>query len=305
MIKPSQLIESVRYALQNLFGYIWGKCGVLWTAAAQKALEKKYASDPEEYSEYKMGAQHGSRWIGHKVVDCANLVRWAMKQHGVDSVHSGSNLIFSCDLSASGQLEAGQRTDGKPLLPGSLVFTGTKGNHPHVGVYVGDGNIIEAYGTKEGVVETSIMAKLKAGGWRWTWWGELKTVDYSAENAPVSPSAPAGDESQRPYFQPVKKGQKGAAVRDIQAALIAAGYKLPKYGIDGDFGNETLKAVQEFQQDHGLPVTGIVDGDTWAALDGAEPVKKYTAIIPNLTEAQADALIKQYPGAIKEERGND
>lgn len=50
-----------------------------------------------------------------------------------------------------------------------------------------------------------------------------------------------------------------------QYALIIAGYNI-KYGADGYFGGATRAAVEDFQQKNGLPVTGIIDGPTWAAL---------------------------------------
>jgi hypothetical protein len=37
----------------------------------------------------------------------------------------------------------------------------------------------------------------------------------------------------------LKKGCEGDDVRALQAALLAQGYSLPKYGADGDFGSET------------------------------------------------------------------
>ena len=55
----------------------------------------------------------------------------------------------------------------------------------------------------------------------------------------------------------------------LQKQLLKLGYKLPKYGADGDFGSETKKAVKAFQTDKGLQVDGIVGPKTWAALDSA------------------------------------
>ena len=52
----------------------------------------------------------------------------------------------------------------------------------------------------------------------------------------------------------------------MQELLLKAGYKLPKYGADGSFGNETLTAVKAFQKDHKLTVDGIVGPKTWAEL---------------------------------------
>lgn len=64
----------------------------------------------------------------------------------------------------------------------------------------------------------------------------------------------------------VSKGSKGTVVRKAQNALIKKGYKLPKWGADGDFGDETEGAVRKFQADHGLKVDGVVGDQTWGAL---------------------------------------
>ena len=59
------------------------------------------------------------------------------------------------------------------------------------------------------------------------------------------------------------------AVTKIQTALTELGYELSEYGIDGKFGNETWKAVAEFQKNAGLKVTGQVDQKTLDALKEA------------------------------------
>lgn len=58
----------------------------------------------------------------------------------------------------------------------------------------------------------------------------------------------------------------------LQRALLALGYRLPKYGADGDFGAETKAALKDFQRDRGLAATGAVDAATLAALQ-ARPVR--------------------------------
>lgn len=52
----------------------------------------------------------------------------------------------------------------------------------------------------------------------------------------------------------------------VQGQLYCLGYD-PK-GFDGAYGSGTQTAVEKLQTDKGLPVTGIVDADTWAALFG-------------------------------------
>jgi len=52
---------------------------------------------------------------------------------------------------------------------------------------------------------------------------------------------------------------KGADVLKLQGALLALEYDLPKYGADGDFGYETLHAVQEYAHDHGIDATAFME----------------------------------------------
>ena len=71
----------------------------------------------------------------------------------------------------------------------------------------------------------------------------------------------------------LKRGSRGAAVRDLQTMLNAAG-ATPKLTVDGDFGPATDKAVRAFQQRAELVVDGIVGSQTRTALKRAiEPIK--------------------------------
>lgn len=60
----------------------------------------------------------------------------------------------------------------------------------------------------------------------------------------------------------LSRGSKGVAVKQLQRDLMSLGYKLPKYGADGDFGSETFEAVKKFQQDNGLAATGVYTKST-------------------------------------------
>ena len=51
-------------------------------------------------------------------------------------------------------------------------------------------------------------------------------------------------------------------VKALQQALMALGYSLPKYGADGKWGPETLRALKKFQKDNGLKADGIVGKNT-------------------------------------------
>jgi N-acetylmuramoyl-L-alanine amidase len=52
----------------------------------------------------------------------------------------------------------------------------------------------------------------------------------------------------------------------LQKRLLSLGYELPKWGADGEFGDETVEAVKSFQADNGLSPDGIVVINTWRKL---------------------------------------
>ena len=62
------------------------------------------------------------------------------------------------------------------------------------------------------------------------------------------------------------KGSKGEQVRALQILLVGRGYKLPKYGIDGDYGDETVIAVKAFQKAKKIAIDGIAGKDTFNKL---------------------------------------
>ena len=63
----------------------------------------------------------------------------------------------------------------------------------------------------------------------------------------------------------LKKGAYGEAVKALQEALVRVGIGV-KYGVDSYFGSATEASVKAFQRYKGLPVTGVVDQATAAAL---------------------------------------
>ena len=73
-----------------------------------------------------------------------------------------------------------------------------------------------------------------------------------------------------PVAEGLRRGDKGDAVKAMQLLLLKWDYAcLPKFGADGDFGSETEQAVKDFQAMSKLPVTGIYDAATEAALKAA------------------------------------
>ena len=275
MITTQSLIAKFQQALDEKWGYIWGTAGVQWTAARQKELEKTTDSDRAQ------GRKYGSKWIGHKVADCSGLFAWVFKQLGGYMYH-GSDTMYRKYCAQKGKLNKGKRTDNAILKPGAAVFGWNGKKYSHVGLYVGDGIVIEAMGTINGVT----TSKVTAG--KWTHWGEMTGVAYgntgneqlimNNEQLSVTEKDPpcdvilseaAGEVEGSPSgnsHPTLRKGSKGQAVTEMQTMLNKLGYDLGSYGVDGDFGKCTLAAVKAFQKDYELSVDGICGPKTWVKL---------------------------------------
>ena len=184
MIQAADLIAKFQYALDGNWGYIWGKTHEMWSEAKQAAYVRAYHDDKRRAN----SVQYGGRWAGHWVTDCSGLFAWAFNELGGYMYH-GSNTMYDKYCQQHGTLKKGLRSDGKPLLPGSAVFTGDGGNKGHVGLFCGNGKVIEAAGTKQGVIVSSVTDK------KWTFWGELKDVEYGDGGGAMPDIKPAEGEA--------------------------------------------------------------------------------------------------------------
>lgn len=131
---------------------------------------------------------------------------------------------------------------------------------------------------------------------KWTHWAVPACISgetHEPQQTPIPDQTP-GDKPT------LRKGDHGPYVTLAQTELIQQGFSCGSSGADGIFGNDTLYAVMKFQQAHGLDMDGVIGKKTWAALDNAEPAVKWTVHIPNLSESEADELLKQHPGSRKE-----
>jgi len=67
--------------------------------------------------------------------------------------------------------------------------------------------------------------------------------------------------------QNLQVGDSGAAVSLIQQALVDAGFPLPQFGVDGIFGNETRRALVDFQRSSNLSADGVLNSNSMSALN--------------------------------------
>lgn len=231
------------YRMKPSAGYIYGKAGDLWTEEKQRKLNQ--TADPKKAQSRKYGA----KWIGHYVWDCSGLTSDCGKKIGLSYYH-GSNSSWKKDCFKKGKL-----TKNMELPVGAWVYTGTEDDHPHIGIYTGDGMVTEAAGAQQGVIQT------KLHGGKWKFWGLGKGLTFSF--VPGEETAEDKPSTSKVSYPTLRRGAKGELVTQLQDLLSKDGSTLK---IDGIFGAGTQSAVRAFQKKHGLVVDGIVGPKTWAEL---------------------------------------
>ena len=230
-----QLAMYAMQAYEESWGYIYGTSGQVWTQAAQDRITRDKVNDPN----YDLSIRYGSKWIGSRVADCSGLVMWACAQIGIKVPH-GSNA-----QAKNGYLKKLNLLVESDIPVGSLVFK-LRGNsdYHHVGIYVGGGDVIEARGSKTGVVKSKLST--------WTHWGVLKALDQGKEEVvPMSGKAIVdvpNDGTLNIRSKPSTKGQKLTTVREgseVEVLAISGDWAKVRYTGEGYVMTKFLKVVSE------------------------------------------------------------
>lgn len=78
----------------------------------------------------------------------------------------------------------------------------------------------------------------------------------------------------------LKIGDKGDGVKELQRSLTYAGFALPNFSIDGNFGDETNQALKRFQKAANISVDGIYGPKSSLSLN--DYIKSHSSILlPN------------------------
>ena len=263
MISAQAFCRLIQSARDQRWGYIWGARGQIWTWEKQQAAARDSTR------------RYGEQWVGRPVADCSGLGVWAFEQLG-EKIYHGSNTIQREYVRNACPLENGKRVDGRPLRPGAAVFLvrrekGVAVRH-HIGYYVGNGVVIEARGTRWGVVESPVT--------RWHETAEFQQMVYEGESD----------------LQTVKQGDRGDDVRALQRALTSQGFALKA---DGVFGEKTAAALRSYQAQRGIQANGVCGADTWAALQG-KTGQKDVCTVPRDRLAQVEETLQSGLKAIRE-----
>ena len=156
------IVAWAENAYQGHWGYVWGTYGRILTKEYADALIARDAKHVGVYEEYIR-----THWIGRRCADCVGLIKGYLwynpNKHEIQygyggAVDGGANSMY-----------ARAKTKGPissiPEIPGLGVW-----HKGHVGIYIGNGYVIQAKGTKYGVVKTGLRG--------FTHWFKIPGVTY-------------------------------------------------------------------------------------------------------------------------------
>ena len=152
------------------WGYVWGACG---QALTESALAGKIAQYPDE-----VGGQEDfirTHWLGRRCADCVGFIKgYGWLNAETLEIEYGANGMpdIGADAMYANAIEKGM-IDTIPEIPGLAVW-----HEGHIGIYVGNGEVIHASGTKIGVIQTPIGAS------GWTHWLKIPYINYLETEEP-------------------------------------------------------------------------------------------------------------------------
>ena len=159
------LVIYAKYAWEHGWGYIWGSFGSVVTPAFLDAKAAQYpvgVGDQRELIE--------QLWMGKRTTDCCGLIKsYGWYNPETQSIVYGSNGMP--DLNANNMFYNASESgpiDTIPEIPGLGVWL-----DGHIGVYIGNGEVIEAAGTGIGVIRTQLARR------NFTHWLKIAYIDYT------------------------------------------------------------------------------------------------------------------------------
>lgn len=161
------LVKWAQMAYDNKWGYVWGSHGNVLTSNELKRLEKTFGSHVTDKEEYIK-----SHWLGRRTSDCVGLIKgygWYDETSG--TIKYGTNGMK--DVTADGMFNAAVEKgpiSTMPNIPGIAVW-----HQGHIGVYIGNGYVIHAANTYDGVIKTPITSS------GWTHWLKVPYINYIEE----------------------------------------------------------------------------------------------------------------------------
>ena len=210
-------------------------------------------------------AYYGREVSGDAYPWCMAFVWWCFKEAGLSQLFYGGGMTASCTALMRYAKAAGQFVTDD-YQPGDVFLYQFDADDyaEHTGIYTGTrdgrGRYLVIEGNHNDRVETVARADSTLHGAFRPKWAETP--------APAPEPTPA--QGSGIVLPAIRYGDTGATVRAMQILLMGYGCKLPRYGVDGEYGNETRTALRKYQLAKGLTVDGICGEATWKSLLGVE-----------------------------------
>ena len=173
----TDLVIWARQAYENGWGYVYGTYGNILT---EELLQDRASM----FGEHVTGFEDFIRenWMRRRTADCVGLIKgygWYNPDSG--EIEVGTNGM--ADVTANGMFDAATvkgTIDTIPEVPGLAVW-----QDGHIGIHIGNGEVIEAMGTEQGVVKTMLPSG-------WTHWLEIPYISYPQEEEPTREESQEG-----------------------------------------------------------------------------------------------------------------
>ena len=141
--KEQELIDFLRSKKGS--GYAYGSSGQRLTKKLYEELRRKYG---------KNFNNNTKKWLYKEVYDSAGLVKKAFEQAGIKLPHGATSSWKNGDWKEKGDIKH------MPSNQVCVLYRRGSDGMVHTGIYLGNGNVIEAKGSAYGVVETSLKELL-------------------------------------------------------------------------------------------------------------------------------------------------
>ncbi len=160
-------LDLAAYAIQaweNGWGYVWGTFGNVLT---QSLFDYKLQQYPDGVGNYASFIR--DNWLGRRTADCIGLIKgYGWLDANSLEIRYGTNGMpdYGANQMYQSAVESGSM-DTMPDIIGLAVW-----KQGHIGVYIGNGYVIEAMGTRYGVVKTELAGR------NWSGWCKIPYIDY-------------------------------------------------------------------------------------------------------------------------------
>ena len=158
------LVLWAENAADKGWGYVYGTYG---TVLDNSLLDSKITQYPEEVGGNEDFIREN--WLWKRTADCVGLIKgysWYDTETQKTLLVSNGMPDIGADTMYENATEKGT-IDTIPEIPGLAVW-----KEGHIGVYIGGGKVVEAYGTTTGV----IRSELADGGW--SHWLKIPYINY-------------------------------------------------------------------------------------------------------------------------------